>query len=505
MSGTFSVTVQEARGAVAVPADLDNIAVVIGCSSAGSGLSPFFLNATAAIANRGYGDAVDALTQILEQRQSDGSSDVKVPAAMWTTPVDTTGAYGTIDTSGVTGTSVVTTDGAVDPFGTYEAKLIVVVGGTIGVTGITLRWSLDNGRTLSRVTALGTANNFTIPNSNVKFLFAAGTLVAGDEVFVRTFAPQPAAADIDDAFVALANASANFTIVVLEFPITAALAANVTTGLNELKSRGKRCVAICRTRLPDFEAAETEAAWGALIEANFIAFEDSRIVVRAAYGLITDAVTSRQYLRSTLAQLAADTVRVDRGVWPSAPADRPEPNVTLVDADGVDVGHDEGPRGAFTGLSNDTLGNRFSCEQRLPDPQRLEDVFNTVPWVMYASDEQIRNLPTRRLANAIERVAASASIPSLGSKLFFVSTGPSTGTLTDTSREAVHATVYAAIKSEFGTEISNAEDAAIDNGLVQVNQDIGVSGGNLLAISGNINPKIGGFVLSLDWTLSVQE
>ncbi len=74
MSGTFSITVQEARGFVAIPADLDRLAVVIGCTSDGSGLSSFFQSGSSAIADRGYGDAVDCLTQIIEQRQSSGSA-----------------------------------------------------------------------------------------------------------------------------------------------------------------------------------------------------------------------------------------------------------------------------------------------------------------------------------------------------------------------------------------------------------------------------------------------
>lgn len=747
MSGLISVSVEEARGFVATSADLDRLAVVMGCSSLGSGLSSFFLSGSSAIAARGYGDAVDTLTQIIEQRQSSGSAK-KFPAAMYTVPGDTAGSYGTIDISDVTGTCLPEVNSALAPYGTYELKIRMVDGCTVGVTGGTYQRSQDNGRSWSNTFALGTATEIAIPNSNSGFvlgppsaqvtaliamavearadtlahladvvahdgadtsaaqvalaassvpttaaqawavmnlcraalashetnitvhngpdpvnvvahavatnvpsgvdlaaeyrtdfnahlgialgadadglkvatatvtdvvvltdadLLAAGlalmatyprritfttagateasapasvdivgtdyagavqtetlnlaqtatsvtsvkayktitsltyaaaddidatvaigyaegvhnsadvtntisaaaptngTLAAGDEWTVRTFAPAPSTSDVDAAFTALASGPADFAIVVLDFPCDAAMAAHVTTGLDALATAGKDVTAIVRTRLPDFEASESDATWNAAVAADFVNFDDSRIHPRATYGLITDAVTTRQYRRSDLAQFAADAVRVGRFAWPCAPADRATPNMSLVDADGATVGHDEGVRGASTGLSNETLGNRFGCQQRLADPTRREDVFNTAPWVLYAADERIRNLMTRRLANAMKRVAKAAGIPKLGSKVFYVSTGAGTGTLTPASRNSIQGSIYQALKSEFASEIDNADDAAIDSGLVQVASAVTVTGGNLLGVSVTLAPRVGGFVLSIDFTLSIQE
>lgn len=757
MSGLLTISVQEARGFTAIPADLDRLAIVMGCSSAGSGLSSFFLSGSSAIASVGYGDAVDTLCQIIEQRRTNGNG-VKYPAAMYTTPAGTQGSYGSVDTTGVTGSAVIGVDSSVHPYSTDEARLLVVDGGIIGVSGITFKWSRDAGRSYSNTIALGTALSYTIPNSNIKFtlspsttnaayvtlavelradtlahlanvtahdaadtssaqvalaassvpgtvsastavvnlvlaalvahvtnitahdgpdlvarnalaalsaatdartgidlaialkgiinthegvsLAAApaglmgstasiaspqtytaasnflsggvaamdaqprrpefvisgsgtpadmadsvtltgfdyadnaqtetglsltglgtvkatkafkgtglscafvaadgtgatftigysngvhnsadatntitsadptyGTLNAGDIVAVRTFGPVPGASDIDAAFTALANGSAEFSLVVCDWEMTAALLAHVTTGLDALAARGKRCTALFRPRLPDFESSETEATWLASVAAEYLSYSDSRICARGGYHLVTDAMTTRQYLRSNLQQFAADVVRVPRAEWPCAPADLDtglggEPNVTLVDSTGATVGHDEGVRGAATGLSNDTLGNRFACEQRITEASVREAVFNTVPWVMYASDERIRNLPTRRLANAIERVAVAAGIPKLGGKVFYTRTSPTTGILTPASRKAIQGDVYRAVAGEFGTEIDNAKDAAIDTGLVQISSSVTISGGNLVAVSGTLAPRIGGFVVSLNFTLAIQE
>lgn len=501
MSGLLSINVQEARGFVAVPADIDQLTVVLGCSSSGSGLSSFFLSGKAATDALGQGDAVDVLTQIIEQRQESGSA-VKVPAAFYTTPITTAGSYGTVDVSGKTGTSVVTA-GAAIPRGTYEARIKWILGGTRGTTGMLIQYSLDGGRNWSNTIALGTAITYTIPNSGVELAFGAGTFVTGDVVAVRTTGPTPSTGDVAAAFTALAASTIDCGIVVLGFPCNAAMAAIVTTGLNALAAVGKRVIAILPARVPNFESAETEAVWQAAVAADFANYTDSRVHVRATYGLVTDAMTSRQYRRSDVAQFAADVARVRRFVWPCAPADRPVPNLSLVDASGATVGHDEGPRGAATGLSNETLGNRFGCNQRLPDPTRREDVFNTVPWVMYASDERVRNLMVRRLANAMERVAQAAGTPKLGSLQFYQSTGPSTGLLTAGSRNGMHGAIYQALKAEFKNEIDNAEDAALDSGLVQVDPAVTVSGGNLLGVNITLAPKVGGFVLTLNLTLAV--
>src|SRR5688572_24195233 len=141
MSGLLSIIVQEARGFVAVPADIDRLAVVIGPASGPLGLSPFFLSGAAAQANRGYGDSVDTLCQIIEQRQEGGAAAVKFPAAMLTVEGDTVGVYGAVDVTGRAGTSVVTTGAAV-PRGTYEARIKWILGGTVGTTGMLIQWSL---------------------------------------------------------------------------------------------------------------------------------------------------------------------------------------------------------------------------------------------------------------------------------------------------------------------------------------------------------------------------
>lgn len=506
MSGLLQINVTEARGQVATTADIDELAVVMGVASGTAGMSSFFLSGTAAKANRGYGDAVDTLCQIIEQKQSSGSVNKK-PAAMYSLAAVTNGSCGTVDSSGKTGTSAVTMDAAVHPYGTYEAYIRVVVGCTVGTTGGKIVWSLDNGRTESGPVSLGTATSYTITEGNVKFALGTGTLVTGDIVRVSTIAPAPDTSAITAAFAALAASSTQFGILVLDFDmVDAAMVGIVSSGKSTLISMGKRVTILGRTRLPDRETSETEAAWSADAASDFLTAADSSVGLVALYGLQTDAMTGRQYFRSALAQVAADFVRVPRSTWPDSPSDQPMANFSLVDSTGATVGHDEGPRGSVTGLSNDALGNRFICGQRLPDASRMEDVFLCVPWTLYAADERIRNVQTRRVVNAIERETVAAGTTGMGSKLrYFPAVGATPARLTTASRRAIQSVIYTHLASVFKDDIQNTDDASLETGLVQVNPNITVSGGNLAAVSVTVSPLVFGYLLTLNVTLAIQQ
>jgi len=123
-------------------------------------------------------------------------------------PIDTAGTVGRFDSSGNTGTSVVTC--AVGSDGSLEEtdgilKVATNGGGTIGTSQIVLSLSCDGGRTYKPV-KLGTASSYTIPNVGLVLSFAAGTLVAGDTVLTwHSTAPLAGSSDIAAAKILLAN------------------------------------------------------------------------------------------------------------------------------------------------------------------------------------------------------------------------------------------------------------------------------------------------------------
>jgi|WetSurMetagenome_2_1015567.scaffolds.fasta_scaffold00291_3 hypothetical protein len=507
MSGLPSVGIGEARGSSATRGDVDSLTVVIGCSSAPTGLSTWYLSGDAVFSGVGYGDAPDLAAHVIEQ-----NGGAKKLTALWTCAGTTEGSYGTIDVSGVHGTSVITVNASSKPYGTYEAVVRFPVGGTIGTDGIRYQESLDNGRSWSQLKSLETATRIVIPNSGITFDLSTGspakTIVAGDFVKLQTAAPAPSEADIDAAFTALARSSYDFGIVACEFPMTASLLQHCTSGLNTLRSMGKLPVLIGRTRTPSVATNENDAAWNASVAGAFSASFDDRIVLVAGYLLTTYAVSSRQYLRSPLAEMVASVARVSIKSIPLMPYDQPMTACTLVDATGATIGHDEGTRGLSTGLSNETLGNRFWCTFRWPDVARREEVYATVPWTLFTVDSRIKDLPTRRVANAIERAAISAGISDTGADVYYYPANPTDPTsynrLAPASRAAIQAKVFARLSSEFRGTIQNADDASLETGLVQISDRVVKSGSGLLTVSGVITPVVFGHLLSLDFTLAIQ-
>jgi hypothetical protein len=638
-TGTYGISVTEARGLVAVNTEIDKLCLVMGCSSLGSGLSPFYASGSAARTARGYGDAVDTLCHVIEQKQPDAAA--KVPAAMYTLPVVTDGSYGAVDDSLETGTAVVTFHSATKPNGTYEPYLVVRNGGLIGTDGITFQDSLNGGRALSQVTALGTAAYYLNAEGNVRWDFSpatadltalntlinelftdmnahfiyttlsvhgaadsghvmsagtypsatdtatrvarvnaeraayeahritlasvhgaadttnvvsapvatddstalmlalnlkavynahcayttggvhgsadatnttsspapsAGSLIAGDIIRGRTVAPAPNAAGITAACAAIAAASIQFGFLVCDFDLDASLAAALSAGRATMATAGKRVTVLARTRLPDLETSETESAWFTDIATEFRSFYDSTAGVVAIYGFLTDAMSARQYLRSGMAQVAADIARVGVSVWFDSPSDRKMANFTLVDANGTTIGHDEGPRGSVTGLSDSDQGNRFICCQRLADANRMEEVFTTAPWTMFSADERIRDVMTRRIANKAERIAISAAVAQLGGRVGFTpATTTASARLTDDGLRTVQKIIFRALSSVLRDDIQNSYDAALDTGLVQVSQDITVSSNNLLNIPVTISAMVFGYMLTFSITLAVQQ
>lgn len=335
-----------------------------------------------------------------------------------------------------------------------------------------------------------------------------GTLVAGDIGKTRTFGPKWGTTDIEDAGEAIRQSPYRFGLLVIVGAMSASEASTLTGVLDDLDAAGKRVTAIVEARVPDFDAGESDADWNADVAADWDDFADSRIHVRATYGLLTDARTGRQYRRSDLAQFVADTVRVQRAQWPSAPADGAMDNFLVTDSVGALVGHDEGQMGASTGLSNDELGNRFGCNFRDALSGSATAVFTTVPWVMFDDEEDIKSLPVRRVANAIERSALAVSFSQLGGTAFYTPADPSNNLpamLLEDTRSAIHSSIFAVLNRDFRDDIQNFGDADQDTGLVQVSAEVTVTGGNLVQVPVTLRPMMLGFLFKLPLTLAIKQ
>lgn len=296
----------ETDGALGVlPPSTGQLLAVVGVSSAG----PLDTVATygrvpSLVADFGSGPLVEAAARHIETTGD--------PVAVVRTGQTTAGTEGAVVKTG-TGTSVVTVDPASAPLDDYELYLLVIAGGTIGVAGITLQWSLDGGRTLSPVTALGVANEFAVPGSGVTIDFGVGTLVAGDTIACRTTAPAPNGTELGAALTALKNSAVSWELCHITAPIDATLFDVVETQFAGMFAAKKYRAWVGSVRMPD--VGETEAAYLTALSTAFAA-KSTKVgeLCAGACKLISSAVSGRKYRRPISFAIASLEARVQQHI-----------------------------------------------------------------------------------------------------------------------------------------------------------------------------------------------
>jgi hypothetical protein len=208
-------------------------AVVIGCVPTNADATPrVFASTKSLIAQHGYCQAVDYAAMHFEATRK--------PIIFVGLASGTAGSVGSFDDTGVAGTSVITVSGT--PVDEYDVVVTVVTGGTIGTNGITFNLSLDGGRS-EKLVRLGTAVSYAIPYSGITLNFAAGTLVAADELTFRTNAPMWDSAGLASAKDALAEQLklSRSWVVIGDLP-NSTFAGYVTTEANGYETENDRFV-----------------------------------------------------------------------------------------------------------------------------------------------------------------------------------------------------------------------------------------------------------------------
>jgi hypothetical protein len=189
----------------------------------------------------------------------------------------TDGAYSAITTTNG-GTSVATA-GAAKPVDALNVVIQFLTGATIGEAGATYKYSLDGGKTFSKVTALGTANNILIGDTGVQVAFAAGTVLATTKLEFTTTQPKITNADLPAALEALRLTTLPFDAVLVDMEADADTVALCDTWLKALaaKGRAKTVVLNARPQAADEDATEYRDALAAI----FAAAESTDVLVCA--------------------------------------------------------------------------------------------------------------------------------------------------------------------------------------------------------------------------------
>lgn len=172
-------------------------AIVVGCVGRNGDNVPRVVASTKGLLDQyDYSPAADYVAMHIEA--------TKKPVIFVGMPIATAGVVGRQNSSGVTGTSVISIAAGSEGYLEETCSSITVVnGGTIGVNGITFNLSLDGGRT-AKLIRLGTASSYTVPYVGIVISFAAGTLVTGDVYSFTTTAPMWDSAGLAAARTALA-------------------------------------------------------------------------------------------------------------------------------------------------------------------------------------------------------------------------------------------------------------------------------------------------------------
>lgn len=233
------------------------------------------------------------------------------------------------------GTAALTIDGAATVDDDYQAFIVFPTGGTQGVAGIFYQWSLDGGRTLSPLTALGTATSITVPTSGgVKVNIGAGTILSGETMAFTCVAPCWNNTDLALAVQACTRSAIPWEMVLVEGPLTPAAG-----GVIDLNIDGKKHAWMGRARIP--VGTESDATYQASLAAQWASFSTIFGELCAGACETVSAINGRAYMRSAFFELAPLECSVSAEVDMADPNLGPLTTATLTGADGNNKYHDE--------------------------------------------------------------------------------------------------------------------------------------------------------------------
>jgi len=265
------------------------------------------------------------------------------------------GTYGTLDTTLYPGslcTAVASVKANTYPDGDYQARIRFVDGGALGTAGITYQWSLDDGRTWSPLTNLGTALEIDLTAAGTAAITlgtAAQTIAAGAELAVPMIAPQPTSETLSTALDATFRYSGAWEWALVCGMITPALAHTIDSAFAEAYASAKergwiggwrmqgRTIPGGATVSADESDSEYQTAFAAAWDSVALEFGS----VWAFDCKVISAVSGANYKWSPAIVVAPRQASVAPSTDISQPTLGPLPGVTLEDDSGNTDCHDE--------------------------------------------------------------------------------------------------------------------------------------------------------------------
>ena len=354
------------------PPGVGNIEYVVGIASVGPYYQILSSTNPAAFQANGTGPGVE-MAGFIANSTGNEVAFVAVPASSAGASASYTGVGGGTTTGDTnTSTSVVTITGT--PNDTYYGQVNVIVGGTVGTTGMQVSVSLDANRTIYQITNLGTATTLLIqapgqPSTGITLNFAAGTLVAGDTFKWVSTEPLWTDAAINSAINAMlpipslvpediwvvggssvrTTANAYTTTVASGFPGTAGVTPSDLTAFDGYmttlfnKKRFVNLIASAGDASYGGASTESEATWMTSLETNFASFAATSLKVGCTAGSYNciSPYTQTQFRRPMLWQAAARDSLVAIQVDLGRVKDKNLPNTPLPTSPDGYIYHDE--------------------------------------------------------------------------------------------------------------------------------------------------------------------
>lgn len=289
-----------------------------------------------------------------------------------------------------TGTAVISVEED-EPTDDAKIALEFLTGGTIGQAGITYRVSYDGGKNWSARMNLGTDDEIEFPDAgDLGVAFAAGTVVAGDLHTFTATGPTWSGADLQAALAPLGITQLQWEIVLL---VGGAIDAdNFDTADAVRNFRNGKHTWISAPRIPN--AGETEAAYRTALEPLRAAKASKHTSLYAGAVRLTSSVNGRVQRRPLAWAAGARQAAVSEEVNIALDALGPLPGVSIRDANGAPIEHDEA---VFPGL--DDLG--FGTATSIP---RKQGTYITLPRTFAPTGSDFEIFPNRRVMNLVHEV-----------------------------------------------------------------------------------------------------
>lgn len=382
------LNITELDGALGVlPPSAGKLYAVVGNSTQGPIAQPAtFARVKDLISTFGRGPAVETAAYYVQRYGR--------PVVFIRTDETTPGGYeaASLDTSEFAGDSTPSTGAGSEPDDDYEVMISFVSGGTIGSAGITYQWSLDGGRTMSPVTALGTDDSIEL-EGGVVIDFGPGDVEDGDIVRVRTTAPKWNTTQLTTALEALGESQVSWEIVHVTGPIEATDAVVIDTVVGGLGSKGKYRSWIGSVRMPKWQ--ESRSAYQSDLETEFGQYATVIGTLCAGAARTVSGVSGRIYRRPTAVTVGARLASVSEEVNIAEIDLGPLPGVSLYDSNGNPVEHDES---LFPGLDD----ARFTVLRTWSD---VAGIYVNRPRIFAPHGSDFELIPHRRVADLAKATA----------------------------------------------------------------------------------------------------